>query len=207
MEDRRKVLVRSVAAAAAAAVLPRGAAAASLNSRTDGYALQKTETEWGRLLSPAQYDILRNGGTERPNSSVLEGEERSGTYSCAGCRTDLFASSAKFHSGTGWPSYASALPGAEVENVSAVQASLLGAELRCGTCGGHLGDVFNDGRLFLGTPAFKTGQRFCIDGAALVFKPDDGSNDVSGDLTVSRNEGGKKLSNFLEPPKIVPRDR
>ena len=133
MEDRRKVLVRSVAAAAAAAVLPRGAAAASLNSRTDGYALQKTETEWGRLLSPAQYDILRNGGTERPNSSVLEGEERSGTYSCAGCRTDLFASSAKFHSGTGWPSYASALPGAEVENVSAVQASLLGAELRCGT--------------------------------------------------------------------------
>ena len=67
--------------------------------------------------------------------------------------------------------------------------------------------MFNDGRLFLGTPAFKTGQRFCIDGAALVFKPDDGSNDVSGDLTVSRNEGGKKLSNFLEPPKIVPRDR
>ncbi len=86
----------------------------------------------------------------------------------------------KFQSGTGWPSFASALPGVEIEKVNSIQLSLSGAELKCQTCGGHLGDVFNDGFLFVGTPAAKTGKRFCIDGAALVFKPANGGVDLVG---------------------------
>ena len=122
------------------------------------------------MLTSRQYDILRNGGTEKSYSSVLEGEERDGTYYCAGCRNPLFASNAKFHSGTGWPSFATALDGVEIEKLNAVQASLGGAELRCKNCGGHLGDVFRDGFIFVGTPAANSGTRFCIDGVALVFK-------------------------------------
>ena len=73
-------------------------------SRSLGYNVQKSESEWRSILSPLQYNILREGGTERPNFSVLESEDRTGVYSCAGCGTDLFESSQKFHSGTGWVS-------------------------------------------------------------------------------------------------------
>ena len=105
-----------------------------------------------------------------------------------------------FFSGTGWPSFATGLPGVEIENVNPVQMSLAGAELRCATCGGHLGDVFNDGKLFLNTPAFKSGQRYCIDGAALIFKPADGTSDVYGDTPPPSSKG--ELPSFLQPPKI-----
>ena len=151
---------------------PAWAGGSGGKSRTDGYAIQKTEAEWNGALSPMQYFVLREGGTERPYYSVLEGEDRPGTFACAGCGTPLFESKDKFHSGTGWPSFARALtPGVEIQNVDPVSRRLLGAELRCRTCGGHLGDVFSDGFLFVGTEAEKTGQRFCIDGAALVFDP------------------------------------
>jgi peptide-methionine (R)-S-oxide reductase len=153
-----------------------------------GYSVQKTEEEWKSLLTPRQYDILRNGGTERQYSSVLEGENRKGTFRCAGCGTALFASNMKFKSGTGWPSFASALDGVQVEKVNPIQMNLGGAELRCKTCGGHLGDVFNDGFIFVGTPAAETGKRFCIDGSALVFKPDDGGAEVIGDQVPSKVE-------------------
>mmetsp|Transcript_12649 Transcript_12649/g.30667 ORF Transcript_12649/g.30667 Transcript_12649/m.30667 type:complete len:262 (+) Transcript_12649:57-842(+) len=164
--------------------MPAAAAAASERSRTEGYAIQKTDDEWKQLLSERQYQILRQGGTERQYSSVLEEEERDGTYHCAGCGTALFSSADKFHSGTGWPSFAATVDkGVEVENVNIFQAKLGGAELRCKTCGGHLGDVFEDGWIFTGTRAAETGKRFCIDGSALVFKPSDGSSQVVGDRT------------------------
>ena len=170
--------------------MPAAAAAAASGegnnkrSRTQGYAIQKTDDEWKQLLSERQYQILRQGGTERQYSSVLEEEERDGTYYCAGCGTALFSSSDKFHSGTGWPSFAATIDkGVEVENVNIFQAKLGGAELRCKTCGGHLGDVFEDGWIFTGTRAAETGKRFCIDGSALVFKPSDGSSQVVGDQT------------------------
>lgn len=156
------------------------------------------------MLSPTQYDILRNGATERPYSSILEGEERAGTYVCAGCGTKLFDSREKFHSGTGWPSFARALPGVEVENVNQVQANLAGAELRCATCGGHLGDVFTDGFLFVGTPAFSSGKRYCIDGAALVFQPSNGDAEVPGDRPPPKEN--PSLPNWLAPPTITPRE-
>ena len=163
------------------------------------------------ILSGPQYNILRNGGTERPNSSILEAEERPGTYACAACQTPLFTSQAKFHSGTGWPSFASTIGNnVEIEQVNPLQANLVGAELRCASCGGHLGDVFNDGLLFVNTPAFVTGKRYCIDGAALIFTPEkmgDGGGDVEvvyGDTPPPSNKRDA-LPGFLQPPTITPR--
>jgi peptide-methionine (R)-S-oxide reductase len=171
-------------------------------SRTEGYAFQRSPVEWRSMLSPSQYDILRNGATERPFSSILEGEKRHGIFNCAGCGTPLFDSSEKFSSGTGWPSFARALDGVEIENVGAAQANFVGAELRCRTCGGHLGDIFNDGFLFVGTPAFTSGKRFCIDGAALVFRSEDG-DEVVGDVPPPK----KPTPDWLSPPQIQARGR
>mmetsp|Transcript_46823 Transcript_46823/g.98323 ORF Transcript_46823/g.98323 Transcript_46823/m.98323 type:complete len:223 (-) Transcript_46823:1082-1750(-) len=158
-------------------------AAATPKSRTEGYAVQHTEREWAYILSGAQYNILRKGGTERQKSSILNTftTANAGTYTCAGCGTPLFASQDKFSSGTGWPSFSVALSGVEAEEVDAVRATLDGREVRCGTCGGHLGDLFNDGWIYRGTSAAKTGKRYCIDGAALIFKPEGGGEDVFGD--------------------------
>lgn len=161
---------------------PQRVNAANTKSRTKGYEVQKSDEEWKLLLSPRQFEILREGGTERPYSSILEGEDRTGIFLCAGCNTPLFDATAKFHSGTGWPSFATALKGVEVEQINPIQANFVGAELRCATCGGHLGDVFTDGWIFQGTPAAISGKRYCIDGSALLFKPSDGSPSVAGDI-------------------------
>lgn len=157
---------------------------ADLKSRTEGYAVQHTEREWAYILSGAQYNILRQGGTERQKSSILHTFTTAevGTYKCAGCNTPLFASADKFPSGTGWPSFSNALSGVEEEALDPIRATLGGKEVRCHTCGGHLGDLFNDGRLYLGSSAANTGKRYCIDGAALIFKPaDEGAEEVFGD--------------------------
>jgi peptide-methionine (R)-S-oxide reductase len=158
-------------------------------SRTDGYKIQKNEEEWRSMLSDIQYQILRKGGTERPGFSVLLEEKRPGIFRCAGCGASLFSSSDKFNSGTGWPSFARSLENVEIEAKNPVVASLSGAELRCGDCGGHLGDVFQDGYLFLGTEAAVTGQRFCIDGVALVFYPENGDPPTRGDQPIKRGGG------------------
>lgn len=202
----RRVSLRQVVSAAlgitALSILSRPVWATS-KSRTQGYAVQRSEDEWKSMLSPMQYFVLREGGTERPGYSALEKEKRAGTFTCAGCGTPLFESTEKFNSRTGWPSFASGLDGVEVEDMNVVAASLGGAELRCKTCGGHLGDVFRDGFLFPGTPAALTGKRFCIDGAALVFVPSDASvKPLRGDIQAP----AKALPSFLEAPKIEPRD-
>mmetsp|Transcript_1057 Transcript_1057/g.2462 ORF Transcript_1057/g.2462 Transcript_1057/m.2462 type:complete len:262 (-) Transcript_1057:1630-2415(-) len=185
-DSRRRMLMQTGVFSLAMAGMPTKSQAAWKKSRTDDYDTQRTNEEWKSILTPRQYEILRNGGTERQYSSVLEGEERDGVYYCAGCKSPLFASKAKFHSGTGWPSFATGLDGVEVEPLNVVQANLGGAELRCKNCGGHLGDVFRDGFLFVGTPAADSGKRFCIDGAALVFKPADDGEEVVGDEKPSR---------------------
>jgi len=163
---------------------PPVASAKAPKSRTEGYEVQRTEREWAYILSGAQYNILRKGGTERQKSSILNtftATDNVGTYVCAACKTSLFASANKFNSGTGWPSFAKATEGVEAEAVNPISATLGGREVRCGTCGGHLGDLFNDGWIYVGTQAFETGSRYCIDGAALVFQPADGGDVVFGD--------------------------
>jgi peptide-methionine (R)-S-oxide reductase len=122
-----------------------------------------TDAEWHKLLTPDQYAVLRGGDTERPYSSPLNSEHRSGIFSCAGCALNLFSSRTKFESHTGWPSFWAPLPRA----VSTKQDWTLGmdrTEVHCSRCGGHLGHVFDDG-----PPP--TGDRYCMNGLAMTFKP------------------------------------
>ncbi len=121
--------------------------------------------EWQQRLSPAQFHVLREEGTERPHSSPLNREKRAGIYACAGCGTALFSSEMKFDSGTGWPSFFTTLPSVFATTTD-YQLILPRTEYHCACCGGHHGHVFNDG------PA-PTGQRYCNNGVALTFRPSD----------------------------------
>ena len=195
MQVTRRNLLPAAATAAAPVVAAPGAALAK--DRSEGYAVQKSPQDWQRQLSGPQYFVLRSGGTEPPNSSPLVKEKRTGTFACAGCGAKLFESSAKFESGTGWPSYSAGLADVEVE--SNFMEFLAGAELRCGRCGGHLGDRFLDGALFPGTSAFLSGKRYCIDGSALVFYPADGGPPVSGEFDPA---APRELPKWAQPPGI-----
>lgn len=129
------------------------------------YKVVKTESEWKKLLSPLQYNVLREAGTERAFTSPLNKTYKKGIYVCAACKTELYKSEHKFDSGTGWPSFDRAF----TENVELDIDYKIGSartELKCNTCGGHLGHSFNDG------PQETTGKRHCINGAALEFIPE-----------------------------------
>jgi peptide-methionine (R)-S-oxide reductase len=122
----------------------------------------KTDAEWRTALTPGQFHVLREHGTERPGSSPLNDEKRSGTFKCAGCGTPLFSSGAKFESGTGWPSFYEPLPGAVATTVDQ-SYGMTRVEVRCAACGGHLGHVFPDG-------PHPTGVRYCINSASLKLE-------------------------------------
>lgn len=128
------------------------------------YAVDKTNSEWKKLLTPKQYFILREAGTERPNSSPLNFNKKEGTYVCAACKTPLYKSENKYDSGSGWPSFDRAIKG-NVELDTDYKLGYARTELKCNTCGGHLGHSFNDG------PKKTTGKRHCINGVALEFIP------------------------------------
>lgn len=130
------------------------------------FEISKTESEWRQELTPEEFYVLREEGTERPFSSPLNKKYEPGTYVCAACGTPLFESEHKFDSGTGWPSFDREIEG----NVAFSTDNKLGytrVEEHCATCGGHLGHVFNDG------PTETTGKRHCINGVALEFVPKD----------------------------------
>ena len=126
------------------------------------YAVSHTDAEWQTRLRPDQYKVLRRAGTEAPYSSALNKEMRTGVFNCAGCELPLFASSTKFESGTGWPSFWQPLDNAVLEE-SDTTLFMKRTEVLCGRCGGHLGHVFDDGPK-------PTGLRYCMNGVALDFK-------------------------------------
>jgi peptide-methionine (R)-S-oxide reductase len=127
------------------------------------FKIMKTEAEWRAQLSPEQFNVLRKHATERAGTSPLNAEKRAGMYHCAGCETSLFASTTKFESGTGWPSFYAPIEGA-IGTQTDWKLLYPRTEVHCATCGGHLGHVFEDG------PA-PTGLRYCMNGVAMVFKP------------------------------------
>jgi peptide-methionine (R)-S-oxide reductase len=160
MIDRR-ILLASVAGLAGIAGL-RWLRAAPAQA-TEKFEIEKTDAEWRAQLTPEQYQILRQQGTEPPFTSPLLEEHRKGTFACAGCDLPLFSSETKFESGTGWPSFYQPLENA----VGKHQDRMLGmvrTEIHCRRCGGHLGHVFDDGPK-------PTGLRYCMDGLALQFHP------------------------------------
>lgn len=132
------------------------------DSKTEDFAVVKTEAEWKEQLTPEQFYILREAGTERPFSSPLLNIKEEGTYVCAACSTPLFESEHKFDSGTGWPSFDREIEG-NVAFSTDYKIGTARTEEHCATCGGHLGHVFNDG------PSETTGKRHCINGDALKF--------------------------------------
>ena len=127
------------------------------------FTVTHSDAEWRQRLTPEQYEVLRNAGTERPFTSPLTDEHRPGTFGCVGCALDLFSSTAKYDSGTGWPSFWQAMDNAVLLH-SDPSAGVIRTELHCRQCGGHLGHVLNDG-----PPP--TGLRYCIDGVAITFRP------------------------------------
>ena len=132
--------------------------------------VQKSEQEWRDQLTPEQYEVLRNAGTERAFTGPYWDEKGGGMYRCAGCGTELFSSDTKFDSGTGWPSFTEP---ANLEHVELVPDNSLGmrrTEVNCKNCGGHLGHVFEDG------PG-PGGQRYCINGCALTLDRDGDSDE------------------------------
>jgi peptide-methionine (R)-S-oxide reductase len=127
----------------------------------DHFTVTHTEAEWRKLLTPEQFHILREQGTEPPESSPLDHVYIAGTYICAGCALPLFSSTTKFDSGTGWPSFYQPLPHA-ISTTEDNSLFMQRTEVHCSRCGGHLGHVFDDGPK-------PTGLRYCMNGAALTF--------------------------------------
>ena len=125
--------------------------------------VRKSDAEWRQQLTPEQYRVTRQHGTERPFTSAELNEKRKGTFVCVGCGTPLFSSDTKYESGTGWPSFFAPLPGSIGTTVDRAYG-MTRTEVHCSRCGGHLGHVFPDG-----PPP--TGHRYCINGAVLNFTP------------------------------------
>lgn len=123
----------------------------------------RPDSEWKKILTPAQYDVLREEGTEHPFTSSLLNEHRDGMFTCAGCDLELFPSQLKFDSGTGWPSFFDEMPG-HIEKRKDHKLMIERTEYHCARCGGHQGHVFNDGPK-------PTGLRYCNNGVALKFVP------------------------------------
>lgn len=158
--DRRSILGLLLAGA----VTPLATACGSRTAEAkESFPFRLSEAQWRKRLTPAEYRILRDEGTERPFTSPLDKEKRAGIFTCAGCGHRLFSSKTKFDSGTGWPSFYRPLKGG-VGTSTDYKIGYPRTEVHCANCGGHLGHVFNDGPK-------PTGKRYCMNGLALDFVP------------------------------------
>jgi len=160
---RRQVLLTGAGALALLGVVRLASQRSAAPTTGQTFATAHSDAEWRELLTPAQYDVLRQHGTERPFTSPLNREKRAGAFACAGCDLPVFSSDAKFESGTGWPSFWQPLDNA-VGLADDYSFLIRRTEVHCRRCGGHLGHVSNDGPQ-------PTGLRYCINGVALTFKP------------------------------------
>lgn len=145
------------------AAVPVLAACGAGSAQARGFPVSYSDAEWRRRLTPAQYYILRQNGTEQPYSSPLNNEHRRGTFVCAADGNPLYSSATKFDSKTGWPSFWRPLRGA-IGTSTDWSGGIPRTEVHCAWCGGHLGHVFDDG-----PPP--TGKRYCMDGDAMLFRP------------------------------------
>ncbi|GMM91936.1 peptide-methionine (R)-S-oxide reductase MsrB [Qipengyuania sp. MTN3-11] len=138
-------------------------ACGSSPAQAKSFPVSMSEAQWRKKLSAPEFRVLRQEATERPYSSPLNAEKRTGLFACAGCGNKLYASRTKFESGTGWPSFWQALPGA-VGTRTDLKIGYPRTEVHCADCGGHLGHIFDDG-------PEPTGKRHCINGVAMDFLP------------------------------------
>ena len=159
MTTRRNLLSAAAAVTATSALGWRVTSALAAET----FAVTHTDAEWRKLLTPDQYAVLRESATERPFTSPLLNEHRRGSFACAGCRLELFSSTTKFDSGTGWPSFWAPFEGA-VGTEKDTSFGMVRTAVHCSRCGGHLGHVFDDGPK-------PTGLRYCMNGVALIFEP------------------------------------
>jgi peptide-methionine (R)-S-oxide reductase len=164
MMKRRRLVLGGLTALATGTVARLASAGSVSETAAGSFEVTKSEAEWRRILSPEQYHILREAGTEPAGSSPLNEEHRKGTFTCAGCDLPLFSSETKFESGTGWPSFYAPIDGAIGTSEDRTLFFMVRTEVHCSRCGGHLGHVFEDG-----PPP--TGLRYCMNGLALGFEP------------------------------------
>jgi peptide-methionine (R)-S-oxide reductase len=146
--------------------VPRRSRSVSMDQTDRTYAVAKTDEEWRAELSPAEYQVLRQAGTERPYVGEYTDTKTEGVYACRACGAELFTSDTKFDSHCGWPSFYSPLAGDSVEYIEDVTMGMKRVEVRCASCGSHLGHVF-EGEGY-GTP---TDQRYCINSISLTMRP------------------------------------